>query len=114
MYKEDCSKDDRSLESVFNEYEPKFDAIIQTLYEAGVNNVDNASLIEECNNDDLDDVECEEAVDCEENECYDSGVEYIPEKVIVTVHRSSRRGRRRDRRRPNRYDNCNKDCDDCN
>lgn len=117
MYKEDCSKDDRSLESVFNEYEPKFDAIIQTLYEAGVNNVDNSSLIDVCNNDDLDDVECEEAVDCGEAECYDSGVEYIPEKVIVTVHRSSRRGRRRDRRRPNRYDNCNKcnkDCDDCN
>lgn len=107
MYKEDCNKGDRSLESVINEYEPKFDAIIQTLYEAGVNNVDSDLLIGACDNDYLDDVECEE------NECCDSDVEYIPERVIVTVHRSSRRNRRR----PNRYNNCNKynkACDDCN
>lgn len=113
MYKEACNKGDRSTGSVYNEYEPKFDAIIQTLYEAGVNNVDNASLIDVCNDDDLDDVECEEAVDCEEDECYDSSLGYIPEKVIVRVHRSSRR----DRRSPNRYNNCNKcnkACDDCN
>ena len=128
MYKAACNKGDRSLESVFNKYEPKFDAIIQTLYEAGVNNVDSASLIDVWNNDDLDDVECEEDIDCEEieesveceedvdcedDERYDSDVEYTPEKVVVTVHRVSRS----DRRRPNRYNNCNKcnkACDDCN
>ncbi len=110
MYDKDCNKGDRSHEAVFNEYEPKFDSIIQTLYEAGVNKLDCYSLRDVLNDDGPDDVdnECYDEDDCEE-----SDVKSSPERIVVAVHRVSRSNRRR----PNRYDNynkCNKDCDDCN
>lgn len=107
MYEKDCNKGDRSNEAVFNEYEPKFDSIIQTLYEAGVNKLDGCSLIDVLNSNRPDDV------DYEDDDYDESDVESSPERIVVAVHRVSRSNRRR----PNRYDNCNKcnkDCDDCN
>lgn len=113
MYEKDCNKGDRSNEAVFNEYEPKFDSIIQTLYEAGVNKLDGCSLIDVLNSNRLDDVDYEDDEDNEDDDYDESDVESSPERIVVAVHRVSRSNRRR----PNRYDNCNKcnkDCDDCN
>lgn len=110
MYDKDCNKGDRPHEAVFKEYEPKFDSIIQTLYEAGVNKLDAYSLRGVLNDDGPVDVD-NEGID--EADCDESDVESSPERIVVAVHRVSRSNRRR----PNRYNNCNKcnkDCDDCN
>ena len=68
MYEKDCNKGDRSNEAVFNEYEPKFDSIIQTLYEAGVNKLDGCSLIDVLNSNRPDDVDYEDDEDDEDDE----------------------------------------------